>query len=640
LVSELNAARDHGFDAKQKQFNEPLESREGLHSLPQTDVSTSVDGEYSFKDLVDMESLCKVLEKFSSATGFTAGLVSFPTQEVLIATGWKEVCTKFHRAFPESARHCRQSNIELTKRLRDFKQLNTRACGNGMVDGATPVIVNGKHVASLFTGQCLFEEPDVNQFRNQATTYGYDVDEYLEALSKVRVVSKEEFEAVLSFLSEFAVFIAEQGLSRLKLKRRTWKLEREITHRRGAQDSLQEARNALMRRVERLKKELTETDEHRKKEIAERLDVEEALRKSEMNLAAAQKIAQIGHWTLDPETGEVEGSDELFRILGLTREEATLNAFVEAVHRDDREYYLRHIRRGMEHGESWDIEHRLIRKDGTQKWVHARGEAVVDGTGKTVQLQGTAQEITERKRVEVELRQSERRHRTLFERARDAIMIIDIEGDNLGSIVDANQVAAETHGYELAELLTLKIHDLDTAESAERIPERIKHILKGEWLREVTTHRRKDGSVFPIELSGGMVELGNHKYALAIDRDITERKRFEEALRESEDKFRALSDSSFEAIFLSEKGVCIGQNLSAEKMFGYSAEEALGRSVTEWIAPEGRGSDLDHILSGDEGPYEAIAIKKDGTTFPCEIQGKIIRHEGRSIRVTALRDNT
>ena len=63
--------------------------------------------------------------------------------------------------------------------------------------------------------------------------------------------------------------------------------------------------------------------------------------------------------------------------------------------------------------------------------------------------------------------------------------------------MDANQVAAETHGYELAELLTLKIHDLDTAESAERIPERIKHILKGEWLREVTTHRRKDGSVFP-----------------------------------------------------------------------------------------------------------------------------------------------
>ena len=429
LVSELNAARDHGCDAKR--FSKQLERREGHQGHTDTDDCTLIDGEYSFKDLVDMESLRKVLEKFSSATGFPTGFVCFPTQEVLIATGWKEICMKFHRAFPESARHCRESNTEITTRLTDLKQLNIRVCGNGMVDGATPVIVEDKHVASLFTGQCLFEEPDVDRFRKQSATNGFDVNDYMEALSRVKVVSRKEFEAALSFLGELAGLIAEQGLSRLKLKRRTWKLEREITHLRGAQDSLQEARNALVRRVEKLKKELTETDEQRKKEIAERLDVEEALRKSEMNLAAAQKIAQIGHWTLDPETGEVEGSDELFRILGLTREEATLNAFVEAVHRDDREYYLRHIRRGMEHGESWDIEHRLIRKDGTQKWVHARGEAVVDGTGKTVQLQGTAQEITERKRVEVELRQSERRHRTLFERARDAIMIIDIEGDNL-----------------------------------------------------------------------------------------------------------------------------------------------------------------------------------------------------------------
>jgi PAS domain S-box-containing protein len=566
-----------------------------------------------------------------------------------------------------------------------------------------------------------------------------------------------------------AVLIAEQGLSRLKLKRRISELEREIANQRGAQDSLEEARNEFEHRVERLTNELTETNEQRQKEIAERLNVKEALRKSEKNLAAAQKIARIGHWTLDPETGEVNGSDELFRILSLTREDATRDAFVEAVHPGDREYYLRHIRRGMEHGDSWDIEHRLIHKDGTQKWIHARGEAVLDGTGKTVQLRGTAQDITdrkmtelelkeserrlkllasntldaswimdldlrftyvsqsvagmmgysagdwvgtslqdhcdeedfqrmahrvsveiskgpastgtvfeavllkknrepihvevhgkvvfdeedhpvalqgitrditERKRFEEELRQSERRYRTLFERARDSIMIIDAEGENSGRIVDANRVAAELHGYELAELLSLRIHDLDTPESAERIPERTERILKGEWLREETTHTRKDGSVFPIEISASVVDLEDHQYALAIDRDITERKENEEALRESEERFRALSDATFEAIFLSEKGVCIGQNLAAEKMFGFSAEEALGRNVTEWIAPASRGSDLDHILLSDEGPYEAIAIRKDGTTFPCQIQGKMIHHGGRSIKVTALRDNT
>ena len=249
-------------------------------------------------------------------------------------------------------------------------------------------------------------------------------------------------------------------------------------------------------------------------------------------------------------------------------------------------------------------------------------------------------EIEERKRAQRALSQSERRYRTLFEMARDAIMIIDVEGNDVGRIVDANQVAAETHGYELAELLTLRIHDLDTAESAMNVPERTERILNGEWLREETTHRRKDGSVFPIEISAGLVELDNHKYALAIDRDITDRRRNEEALRESEARFRALSGAAFEAIFLSEKGVCTGQNFAAEKMFGYSSEEALGRNGTEWIAAEYRQAVLDNMLSGYEGPYEAVALRKDGTTFPCEIQGKMICDEGRTIRVTALRDIT
>ena len=239
LVSELNAARHHGYDAKR--FSKQLERREGPQGHKETDDSTLIDGEYSFTDLVNMESLRKVLEKFSSATGFTTGLVSFPAQEVLVATGWKEICTKFHRAFPESAKHCRKSNIDLTKRLRDLKQLNVRACGNGMVDGATPIIVKGKYVASLFTGQCLFEKPDVNEFRKRAATYGYDVDDYLEALSKVRVVSKEEFEAALSFLSELAVLIAEQGFGGLTLRQRTRELEEEIAERKKTKEALQQS---------------------------------------------------------------------------------------------------------------------------------------------------------------------------------------------------------------------------------------------------------------------------------------------------------------------------------------------------------------------------------------------------------------
>jgi len=105
-------------------------------------------------------------------------------------------------------------------------------------------------------------------------------------------------------------------------------------------------------------------------------------------------------------------------------------------------------------------------------------------------------------------------------------------------------------------------------------------------------------------------------------------------------KYRALADAPFEAIFLSEKGICLDQNQAAEKMFGYSRAEAIGRHGTEWIAPEYREQVRTNMHTGYEKPYEVVALRKDGTTFPCEIQARMSECEGQSIRVTALRDIT
>ncbi|MBC8424030.1 PAS domain S-box protein [bacterium] len=103
---------------------------------------------------------------------------------------------------------------------------------------------------------------------------------------------------------------------------------------------------------------------------------------------------------------------------------------------------------------------------------------------------------------------------------------------------------------------------------------------------------------------------------------------------------RALSEAAFEAIFLSEKGVCFGQNHTAEKMFGYADDEAAGRMGTEWIDPADRDRVLNNMLEGVETPYEVVALRKDGTTFPCEIRGRMLDYQGRRVRVTALRDIT
>jgi two-component system, NtrC family, sensor histidine kinase AtoS len=134
----------------------------------------------------------------------------------------------------------------------------------------------------------------------------------------------------------------------------------------------------------------------------------------------------------------------------------------------------------------------------------------------------------------VRIEESEKRYRMLFEKAGDAIFIIDAEGENRGRIIEANKAVEEMHGYTLDEILMMKITDLDTPEAVQNSPELMKRILQGEQIKTEIEHRKKDGTVFPVEISAGLLEIGDHKYVLAFDRDITERKRSEEALQRTE----------------------------------------------------------------------------------------------------------
>ncbi len=131
-------------------------------------------------------------------------------------------------------------------------------------------------------------------------------------------------------------------------------------------------------------------------------------------LSKAQELSKIGHWKLDVATMEVTGSDELFRIFGLGRNDANLETFAGVVHPDDREYDLAHIQRGIEKGESWDIEHRLLDQNGKVTYVRAAGDAVLSENGEVESLFGIVQDITDRKCADAILLESEQRFRTLF----------------------------------------------------------------------------------------------------------------------------------------------------------------------------------------------------------------------------------
>jgi two-component system sensor histidine kinase AtoS len=130
-----------------------------------------------------------------------------------------------------------------------------------------------------------------------------------------------------------------------------------------------------------------------------------------------------------------------------------------------------------------------------------------------------------------EVSENESRYRLLFESAGDAIFILDAEGENAGRIVSANRAAAAMHGYSVEELLSMNIRDVDAPDAAAKFVERIEQALKGDWITAQIEHVKKDGTVFPVEISAGMFEFNDHKYILAIDRDLTERHRAAEMLQ-------------------------------------------------------------------------------------------------------------
>jgi PAS domain S-box-containing protein len=168
------------------------------------------------------------------------------------------------------------------------------------------------------------------------------------------------------------------------------------------------------------------------------------------------------------------------------------------------------------------------------------------------------------------VQESEKLYRALFESAGDAIFIVETEEEKFGEIVDANRAAAEMHGYPLDELLALNlIKDLDAPSDAAKAPDRRERIMSGDWIKEELYHRKKDGSIFPVEISAGLLEYMGHKYILAIDRDISQRKKMEKMVLQSklewEDTFNTITDM----ITIHDRDFkIIRANKTAEKILG------------------------------------------------------------------------
>jgi PAS domain S-box-containing protein len=319
-------------------------------------------------------------------------------------------------------------------------------------------------------------------------------------------------------------------------------------------------------------------------DITARMRSEEALREAQRRLAITLKGADVGIWDWDLATNEVGFSDEWKGQLGYARDEIRHHnmEWQSRVHPDDLEQALAKVQQAIERKTAeYRSEFRLRHKDGSWRWILSLGSVIDGPDGKPARMLGVHVDITDRKQAEQALLASEARYRTFVDHASDALFL----QDGSGCVVDVNTQACTSLGYGREELIGMSPPDFDPNFSAERTAALLSQLTNDKIVAFDSHHRRKDGSIFPVEIRiRAFWEQGQRKQ-IALVRDITERKQAEEALRASEARLRTLLENlervavqAYEA-----DGTIIFWNRASELFYGYSAAEALGRDIVELL---------------------------------------------------------
>ena len=170
---------------------------------------------YKFSNLIDTEKSQRLLDSFCDAVGIAAAIIDLEG-EVLVGSRWQEICTDFQRINERTCKKCIESDTQLANELQQGKHFSIYQCRNGLTDAASPIIIEGEHIANTFVGQFLLKTPDRDFFCQQAATYGFEETDYLDALSKVPIVMEEKLPAILNFLTTFTELLAIIGIDRLK----------------------------------------------------------------------------------------------------------------------------------------------------------------------------------------------------------------------------------------------------------------------------------------------------------------------------------------------------------------------------------------------------------------------------------------
>jgi len=256
-----------------------------------------------------------------------------------------------------------------------------------------------------------------------------------------------------------------------------------------------------------------------------------ALQESERRLSRSQALAHVGDWEWELATNAVHWSEELYRIYGFEPHEIApdYSLIERQMHPDSKEEFLQAIDAALKGEKPFEMDYTFFRRDGSEAILHTAGQVFRDKFGAPVRMAGIVQDITERKRAEMQLLASENKCRTIFDKANDGILIVDTEDR---AFVEANPAICAMLGCSREELLTMGVADIHQAEDLPAILKVFERLRRGEIsLAENIPVKRQDGTLFFADINTAIVSMGEKSCMVGIFRDITERRRAEEELK-------------------------------------------------------------------------------------------------------------